>query len=89
LIDCPGRRDKAYKTRTVPAKTGRVVCLQVGQIGHGLGPRAFWSPEQLLPIMTHYKLKIWASAQRHNFTIYFETSEKANVKTLISAVTTQ
>jgi len=24
------------------------------RIGHGLGPRAFWGPAQLLPIITHY-----------------------------------
>jgi len=28
--------------------------LRIGQIGHGLGPRAVWGPAQLLPIMTHY-----------------------------------
>ena len=27
LVDWPGRRDKALKTVTVPAKTGRMVCL--------------------------------------------------------------
>jgi len=40
---------------------------------------------QLLPIMTHYLLKIsqrhHETSQRHHFTIYFETSENANVKT--------
>jgi len=30
---------------------------------------------------------MWEIAQRHKFTSYFETSENANVKTLISAVT--
>jgi len=28
--------------------------LGMGQIGHGLQPRAFWGPAQLLPITTHY-----------------------------------
>jgi len=32
LVDCPGRRDKALKTRTVPAKTGRMVCLGLGLV---------------------------------------------------------
>ena len=27
LVDWPGRRDKSLKTGTVPAKTGRMVCL--------------------------------------------------------------
>ena len=51
------------------------------RIGHGLGPGAFWAPAQLLPIMTHYQLKICESGQKYNFTIYFKTSENANVKT--------
>jgi len=53
------------------------------------GPALFGAPREKLPIMTHYLLKIWESTQRHNFAIYFETSENANVKTLISAVTTR
>jgi len=28
---------------------------------------------------THYLLKICETVQRHNFTIYFETSENSNV----------
>jgi len=33
-------------------------------------PRAprFWGPAQLLPMTTHYSLKICETAQRHNFT---------------------
>jgi len=44
-------------------------------------PRApfLWGPTQLLPMTTHYQLQIWESAQRHHFTICFETSENANV----------
>ena len=44
-------------------------------------PRAprFWGPAQLLPMTTHYSLKICETAQRHNFTTYFETSENVNV----------
>jgi len=29
LVDWPGRRDKTLKTGTVPAKTGRMVCLAI------------------------------------------------------------
>jgi len=29
LVDWPGRRDKALKTGTVPAKTERMVCLSI------------------------------------------------------------
>ena len=29
FVDWPGRRDKALKTGTVPAKTGRMVCLSM------------------------------------------------------------
>jgi len=31
LVDWPGRRDKALKTGTVPAKMGRMVCLYIKQ----------------------------------------------------------
>jgi len=33
LVDWPGRRDKALKTQTVPAKMGRMVCLLLGVRG--------------------------------------------------------
>ena len=36
LVDWPGRRDKALKTQTVPAKMGRMVCLLLG-VGLWLG----------------------------------------------------
>jgi len=60
-----------------------VTDLRMGQIGHGLGPA------QLIPMTTHYKLKIWETALRHDFTIYLETSGNANAQTFISTVTTQ
>jgi len=31
-----------------------VTDLRIGQIGHGLEPRAFGDPAQLLPVATHY-----------------------------------
>jgi len=31
-----------------------VTDLRIGQIGHGLGPRAFWGPVQAFPMTTQY-----------------------------------
>jgi len=31
-----------------------VMDFRIGQIGHGLGPCAFWGPAQLFPITTQY-----------------------------------
>jgi len=49
-----------------------VTDLRIGQVGHGLGPRATPSYDESLA-------KICEIAQRHNFKIYFETGENANV----------
>jgi len=48
---------------------------------HRPWPRAlrFCGPAQLLPMMTHYYLKICETVMSHKFTIYFETTENANV----------
>jgi len=51
-----------------------VADLRVGQIGHGLGPHA--TPSYMT---THCHLKIFETAQKHNFTIHFESSENASV----------
>jgi len=64
---------------------GPAADLRIGQVGHGLGPRAFGANTQLLPMTTHYWLKVCETAQMHNFTIYFDTSENANVSRLLSA----
>jgi len=39
-------------------------------IGHGLRPHAFRGLAQFLPMTTQHQLKIYETAQRHNFTIY-------------------
>ena len=51
-----------------------VMDLRIGQIGHGLESRAFRAPHNFLWRLTIH-LKICETAQGHNFTIYFETSE--------------
>jgi len=51
-----------------------VTDLRIGQIGHGLGPRATLSYDDV--ILTK---KICETAQRLNFTIYLETGGNANV----------
>jgi len=56
--------------------------LRIGQIGHGLGPRATLS----YFMTTQYQLKICETAQRHNFTIYLETGGNANVYSRILSV---
>jgi len=43
------------KKRTLELELHLVTDLR---IGHGLGPRAFRGPTQLLPLATHYSLKI-------------------------------
>jgi len=52
-------------------------------IGHGLGLHYFGAPRN-----SFLWLNIWKTENRHNFTIYYETSKHVNVKTLISTVTT-
>jgi len=51
-------------------------------------PRAphFWGPRATLPMTTQYQLKICETAQRHNFTIYLETSGNANVYSRLLSV---
>ena len=63
-----------------------VTDLRIGQIGHGLGPRAFRGPAQLFPMTTQYSLIICEIAQRHNFTIYLEMSGNANVYSRLLSV---
>jgi len=43
--------------------------LRIGQMGDGLGPRAFGGPAQIFPMTTQCQLKICKTAQRYNFTI--------------------
>jgi len=54
--------------------------LRIGQIGHGLGPRATLSYHD--PILT----KICETAQKLNFTIHLETSGNANVYSRLLSV---
>jgi len=48
LADWPGRRDKTLKTATVPAKTGRMVCLVITDLfatvmsQRNVSPCEFW-----------------------------------------------
>ena len=51
-----------------------VTDLRIGQIGHGLGPRATLSYDDVI-----LNKKICETAQRLNFTIYLETGGNANV----------
>jgi len=53
------------------------------RIGHGLGPRAFGGSGQLFPMT---KLPLRETAQRHNFTIFLETSDNANVYSRLLSV---
>jgi len=53
--------------------------LSIGQIGNGLGLRAFRGPAHDLFYDDAMLTKICKTAQRHNLTICLETGRNANV----------
>jgi len=62
-----------------------VTDLRIDQVGHGLGPRDFGGNRATLSydrsVLTKI-LKLCEAAQRYNFTIYFETSGNALIRTV-------
>jgi len=71
------------KTLTSPSRsTSNQPVTSRDGFTHRPWPRAprFWGPRATIFSMTiQCWLKIWKSAQRHNFTIYLETGGNANV----------
>jgi len=58
----------------------KVTDLRIGQIGHGLGPRAFRGLAQIFPKTTQRSLKICASGRKRDWGRLYESGYKKNEK---------